>query len=54
MTLTATCADCDKAWRGPHAHERGLAHDKEAQHVVWFDEDEDTTEDDWEGMIDAP
>ncbi len=44
MTPTATCADCDKAWRGPAAHQRGMVHEDADKHVVWYDDDLDTTE----------
>lgn len=54
MTLTATCADCDLAWRGPHAHENGENHWDRVGHVVWFDEDPTTDENDWEGKQDHP
>lgn len=38
MTQTATCADCDVGWRGPHAHDHGGEHETATGHVVWYDE----------------
>lgn len=52
MTFTATCADCDKAWRGLNSIDRGATHEKETNHVVWYDEDdEDDDQTDREGSV---
>lgn len=52
MTLTATCGDCNKCWRGPHSHDLGGEHERETDHIVWYDQDNSTeeevdTEDTW-------
>ena len=49
MTLTATCADCDIGWRGPGAFALGEQHERDAGHVVWYDNDPDTFEDETTG-----
>lgn len=46
MTETATCPECSIGWRGPSAHTRGLEHETQTNHVVWYDTNPDTTEED--------
>ena len=41
---TATCPSCDIGWRGPQAHEKGMDHEKKANHVVWYDHDPEGSE----------
>jgi hypothetical protein len=46
MTPLATCPTCHIGWRGPSAHDKGGQHEDETGHVVWYDQDDDTYEED--------
>ena len=47
---TAICAECDRGWYGPDAHQRGYDHVWDTQHEVWFDDDNEATQQ-WEGVF---